>query len=66
MTQHVFVRRSQPASPLQAGTVTLVQSAPVHWPLTHTRPPHAAPLFAQLPVASQLCGWLLPLPPHRV
>jgi hypothetical protein len=34
----------------------VVQSAPVHAPFRHTRPPQLEPLFAQVPDALQLCG----------
>jgi hypothetical protein len=56
VTQHVLDRTSHVALPLQTAGVKLLQSAPVHAPLTHAWPPQFAPLFCHCPLALQFCG----------
>ena len=56
VAQHVLDRRSHVATWAQLETVKLLQSAPVHAPLKHARPPQAAPLFCHIPLALQFCG----------
>lgn len=62
VAQHVLDRRSQVAIWAQLEAVKLLQSAPVHAPLKHARPPQAAPLFCHSPLVLQFCG--CPLGPH--
>jgi hypothetical protein len=56
VTQHVLDRRSHGTPVAQSELLKVLQSAPVHSPLAHTRPPHAAPLSCHIPVALQFCG----------
>ena len=49
-------RTSHVALPLHVEGVKLLQSAPVHAPLKHARPPQDAPLFCHIPVVLQFCG----------
>jgi hypothetical protein len=59
VTQQVLDRRSHVALPLQVEAVKLLQSAPVHAPLKHARPPQAGPLFCHIPLVLQFCGCAL-------